>query len=161
MQLFCAIPVTMMPFSINVAIYAIDKNTFSKALLVIQSNLYKMTTFGTTQKWSSWKGGCLVKNYIKQPRTKFDHFWQVLVFFSAVNVLKEVKVYLNKGLQFCMFWSHSRRLKMFSVTFDFECPYIKEVQYNPSAHGSAHLFIIAISHHSHKEGKEPQFFFSV
>ena len=48
---------------------------------------------------------------------------------------------------------------MFPVTFDFECPYIKEVQYNPSAHGSAHLFIIAISHHSHKEGKEPQFFF--
>ena len=60
-----------------------------------------------------------------------------------------------------MFWSHSRRLKMFSVTFDFECTYIKEVQYNCSAHGSAHLFIIAISSHSHKERKLPQFFFNV
>ena len=50
---------------------------------------------------------------------------------------------------------------MFSVTFDFECTYIKEVQYNCSAHGSAHLFIIAISSHSHKERNEPQFFVNV
>ena len=136
-----------MPFSINVAIYAIDKNTFSKALLVIQSNLFVL------ERWSSCK---------KPISSNHEPNWSFLAgisFFSAVNVLKEVKVYLNKGLQFCMFWSHSRRLKMFSVTFDFECPYIKEVQYNPSAHASAHLFIIAISHHSHKEWKQPQFFF--
>ena len=76
-----------------------------------------------------------------------------------VNVLKEIEVYLNKDLQFRAFWSHSRRLKMFSVTFDFECRYIKEVRYNCSAHGFAHLFITAISSHSHKERKEPQFFF--
>ena len=50
---------------------------------------------------------------------------------------------------------------MFSVTFDFECTYIKEVQYSCSVHGFAHLFIIAISSHSHKERKEPQFFSNV
>ena len=48
---------------------------------------------------------------------------------------------------------------MFSVTFEFECTYIKEVQYNCSAHHPAHLFIIAISSHSHKEQKKPKFFF--
>ena len=46
---------------------------------------------------------------------------------------------------------------MFSVTFDFECTYIKEIQYNCNVHRSVHLFIIAISSHSHKEWKEPQF----
>ena len=50
---------------------------------------------------------------------------------------------------------------MFPVIFDFLCTYIKEVQYNCSAHGSVHLFIIAISSHSHKERKEPQFFSNV
>ena len=49
---------------------------------------------------------------------------------------------------------------MFSVTFDFECTYIREVQYNCSAHRFVHLFIIATSSHNHKERKEPQFFFS-
>ena len=127
---------------------------------MLQSNLYKTTTFGTTQKWPSWKGGCLIKN-LYQATT--NQIWLFLAgffffFFSVVNVLKEIKVYLNKDLQFRVFWSHSRRLKMFSVTFDFEWTYIKEVQYNCSAHGSAHLFIIAISSHSHKEQKEPQFF---
>ena len=48
---------------------------------------------------------------------------------------------------------------MFSVTFDFKCKYIKEVQYNCSAHHFVHLFIIARSSHSHKEQKESQFFF--
>ena len=48
---------------------------------------------------------------------------------------------------------------MFSVTFDFECTYVKEVQYNCSAHRSAHLFMIEISNYGHKERKEPQFFF--
>ena len=53
-------------------------------------------------------------------------------FFPTVNILKETKVYLNKDLQFQMFWCHSWRLKMFPVTFDFEPTYIKEVQYNYS-----------------------------
>ena len=60
-----------------------------------------------------------------------------------------------------MFWCHSWRLKMFSVTFDFKYPYIKEVQYNCSVHHSAHLFIIAISSHNHKERKEPHIFLSI
>ena len=34
--------------------------------------------------------------------------------------------------------------------------YFKEVQYNYSAHRSAHLFIIAISNHSHIKRKQPQ-----
>ena len=127
----------------------------------IQTNLYKTNTFGTTQKWPSWKGCHLIKN-LYQATT--NQIWSFLVgfnIFSAVNVLKEIKVYLNKDLQFRVFWSHSRRLKMFSVTFDFECTYIKEVQYSCSVHGFVHLFIIAISSHSHKERKEPQFFSNV
>ena len=94
-----------------------------------------------------------------------NQIWSFLAgfcFFSAVNILKEIKVYLNKDLQFRMLWSHSRKLKMFSVTFDFLCTYIKEVffmyiYYNCNAHGSVHLFIIAISSHSDKEQKDPQF----
>ena len=116
-------------------------------LRVLQSNLCKTTTFGTTPKWLSTK--------------QIWSFKAGFSFFSAVNVLKEMKVSLNKDLQFRMFWSHSRKLKKFSVTFDFLCIYIEEVQYNCSAHGSVHFFIIAISSHSHKERKEPQFFFNV
>ena len=47
---------------------------------------------------------------------------------------------------------------MFSVTFDFECTYIKEVQYNCSAPRSVHCFIIEISSYSHQEQKEALFF---
>ena len=36
-------------------------------------------------------------------------------FFPTVNILKETKVYLNKDLEFQMFWCHSWRLKMFPV----------------------------------------------
>ena len=128
----------------------------------IQSNLYNTNTLGTTQNCPSWKdGGLIQKTYIKPPRTKFSRSWQVLGFFPAVNVLKEIEVYLNKDLQFGVLWSHSRRLKMFSITFDFECTYIKEVQYNCSARDFAHLFIIETSSHNHKERKESHFFFNV
>ena len=106
------------------------------------------------ERWSSYK-----KPVSRDREPKFGRSWQVLVFSSAMNVLKKIKFCLDKDLQFCVFWSHSRKLKMFSVTFDFEFTYIKEVQCNCSADGSAHLFIIAISSHSHKEWKEPQFFF--
>ena len=108
------------------------------------------------ERWSSYK-----KPVSRDHEPKFGRSWQFLVFSSAMNVLKKIKFCLDKDLQFCVFWSHSRKLKMFSVTFDFECTYIKEVQYNCSAHVSVHLFIIAISSHSHKERKEPQFFFNV
>ena len=32
----------------------------------VKSNQYKMTTFGTTQKWLSWKGGRLIKNLYQE-----------------------------------------------------------------------------------------------
>ena len=110
---------------------------------------------GTTQKWPSSKCGRLIKNLYQATTNKIWSFLVGFSIFSAVNVLKEIKVYLNKDLQFRMSWSHSGRLKMFSVTSD------KEVQYNCSVHGFAHLFIIAISRHSHKERKKPQFFSNV
>ena len=127
----------------------------------IQTNLYKTNTFGTTQKWPSWKGCHLIKNLYQATTNQIWSFLAGFSFFSVVNVLKEIKVYLNKNLLFRVFWSHSRKLKMFSVIFDFLCPCIKEVQYSCSAHGSVHLFIIEISSHSHKERKEPQFFSNV
>ena len=92
----------------------------------LQWNLYKTTTFGTTQKWPSSKGGRLIKNLHQATTNQIWLFLASFSFFSAVNVLKEIKVYLNKGLQFHFFLSHSRRLKMFSVTVDFECTYIKK-----------------------------------
>ena len=120
----------------------------------LQSNLYKTTTFGTTQKRPSWKGGRLIKNLYQATTNQIWSFLPGFSFFFSGEWFTWIKVYLNKDLQFRVFWSHSRRLKMFSVT-------IKEVQYNCSAHDSAHLFIIGISNHSHKERKEPQFFFNV
>ena len=80
-----------MPFSINVAIYTIDKNTFLEALLVIQSNLYKMTTFGTTQKWSSWKGGCLVKNLYQATTNQIWLFLAGISFFFSGECFERSK----------------------------------------------------------------------
>ena len=54
----------------------------SMAYIVLQSNLYKTTIFGTTQKWSSWTGGRLINNFIKRPQTKFGCSWQVASFYS-------------------------------------------------------------------------------
>ena len=51
--------------------------------------------------------------------------------------------------------------RSWQVLVFFECTYIKEVQYNCSTHGSVHLFIIAISSHSHKERKKPQFYSNI
>ena len=45
----------------------------------VQSNLYKTTTLGTTQKWSSWKSGCLIKN-LHQATT--NQIWLFLAGFS-------------------------------------------------------------------------------
>ena len=37
--------------------------------------LYKTTTLGTTQKWSSWAGGCLTKHLSK---TTTNQIWSFL-----------------------------------------------------------------------------------
>ena len=34
-------------------------------IILMQSNLYKTTTLGTTQKRSSWAGDCLIKHLYK------------------------------------------------------------------------------------------------
>ena len=44
----------------------------------IQSNLYKMTTLGTTQKWSSWTSGHLIKHLCK---TISNKIWSFLTGF--------------------------------------------------------------------------------
>ena len=45
--------------------------------MIVQSDLYKMTTLGTTQKWSSWAGGCLMKQLYKMTTN------QVWLFLAA------------------------------------------------------------------------------
>ena len=44
----------------------------------LQSNLYKRTTVGTTQKWLSWAGGCLIKHLYKMAT---NHMWSFLAGF--------------------------------------------------------------------------------
>ena len=46
--------------------------------LVIQSNLYKITTFGTTQKCFFWAGGRLIKRLYK---TTTNQIWSLLAGF--------------------------------------------------------------------------------
>ena len=45
---------------------------------LLQSNLYKTTTLGTTQKWSSWAGGRLIKHLHK---TTTKQMWSLLAGF--------------------------------------------------------------------------------
>ena len=47
-------------------------------LYLVQSNLYKTTTLGTTQKWLSWAGGHLIKHLDK---TATKHMWSFLAGF--------------------------------------------------------------------------------
>ena len=42
------------------------------AASALQSNLYKTTTRGTTQKWLSWAGGRLIKHLYK---TNVNQIW--------------------------------------------------------------------------------------
>ena len=70
--------------------------------LLLQSNLYTMTTLGTTQKLLSWAGGHLIKHFIKQPLSKC----RFLVFFPTV-------IFVWIKICHCTFWCHSWRLKMF------------------------------------------------
>ena len=44
----------------------------------VQSNLYNMTTLGTTPKWSSWTGGGLMKHLYK---TTTNQIWSFLAGF--------------------------------------------------------------------------------
>ena len=90
---------------------------------IIQSNLYKTTTLGTTQKWTFCMGGCLIKHLYKMTTNQLD---QLLVFIPIVNGLYTIKICWNKDLQFGVFWCHSWRLKLFLVTFDFEHTYVKK-----------------------------------
>ena len=62
--------------------------------LLLQSNLHKTTIFGTTQKWPSWKGGCLIKN-LYQVTT--NQIWLFLSGFSWVFFSSEC-FERNKGL---------------------------------------------------------------
>ena len=48
----------------------------------IQSNLYKTTTLGITQKWSSWAGGIPIKHLYKMTTNQVWSFLAGLVFFS-------------------------------------------------------------------------------
>ena len=47
---------------------------YKKMKMDIQSNLYKSTTLGTTQKWLSWTGGCLIKHLYKMTSNKIWSF---------------------------------------------------------------------------------------
>ena len=50
-------------------------NILEKVEIHLLSNLYKTTTFGTTQKESSWTGGCLIKHLYK---TTTNQIWSFL-----------------------------------------------------------------------------------
>ena len=44
----------------------------------MQSNLYKKITFGTTQKWLVWAGGCSIKHLYE---TTTNQIWSLLARF--------------------------------------------------------------------------------
>ena len=46
--------------------------------LILQSNVYKTTTLVTTQKWSTWTGGRLIKHPYK---TITNQIWSLLAGF--------------------------------------------------------------------------------
>ena len=52
--------------------------TVSNIKELIQSNLYKTTTLGTSQKWSFWTGGRLIKHLYK---TTTNQIWSLLASF--------------------------------------------------------------------------------
>ena len=57
-------------------------------MFFIQSHLYKMITLGTTQKWSSWTGGRLIKHLYKMTTNQIRSFFgRFLVFIPTVNAL--------------------------------------------------------------------------
>ena len=59
----------------------------------MQSNLYKTTTLGTTQKWSSCTGGRFIKHlYETTSKKNLIVLGRFLVFIPTVNVLKTIKI---------------------------------------------------------------------
>ena len=57
-------------------------NLFTECITVLQSNLYKTTTLGTTQKCSPCSGDHLMEHLYKTTQTKSGHSWQVVSFYS-------------------------------------------------------------------------------
>ena len=55
---------------------------FRKKLGNLQSNLYKMTTLGTTEKLLFWKCGCLIRNLYQVTSNKIWLFLAGFSFFS-------------------------------------------------------------------------------
>ena len=53
----------------------------------VQSNLYKTTTLGTTQKWLSWSGGLIRHLHKKDHNPNLVVLGRLLVFILTVNVL--------------------------------------------------------------------------
>ena len=63
----------------------------------LQSNLYKTTTIGTIQEWSSWAGGRLIKHFDKTTTNQMWSFLAGLLFFSHGDIC------LNKDLKLRVF----------------------------------------------------------
>ena len=56
------------------------------AHLLMQSNLYKTPTLGTTQKWSPWAGGCLIKHLYKTTTKQMLSSLAGFLSFSQGNI---------------------------------------------------------------------------
>ena len=61
--------------------------------ILLQSNLCKTTTLGTTQKWLSWKGGRLIQNLYKAATN------QIWLFLAGFSFFSHSECFIrNKGL---------------------------------------------------------------
>ena len=60
------------------ALFIHSCNSLLLTILLLQSNLYKMTNIATTQKQPSWTGGCLIKHLYK---TTTNQIWSFLAGF--------------------------------------------------------------------------------
>ena len=66
-----------------------QKTKENQKKLQLQSNLYKTSTLGTTQKWSYWTGGRLIKHLHKMTTAKCGSFEQVFrVFFPRYYLVE-------------------------------------------------------------------------
>ena len=104
------------PFFSSVAPSSMGKGIFiyqarDCLALVLQSNLYKTTTLGTTQKWPSLSGGRVIK---KTYKTTTKQVWWFLADFYLF--LSNGNICFNKDLQLHVIRCHSRS-KMFLSYF--------------------------------------------
>ena len=60
--------------------------------IIVQSNLYKATTLGTTQKWSSWAGGRLIEHLYKMTTNQMWSFLAGFKFFSPTLIFARIKI---------------------------------------------------------------------